>query len=44
MLKNKNGNGVLDRMDSQEIIDYIMENMYGEVRDIIMENEIPDGE
>jgi len=41
---NKNGNNVLDKMDPNELIEYVMERFYGEIRDMVLENEIPDGE
>ena len=44
MLKNKNGNSVLDRMDQDELLDYVMDNYYGELRDMILENEEHDEE
>jgi len=39
MIKNKNGNSVLDKMDQDELLDYVIDNYYQELRDYVMENE-----
>jgi len=36
---NKNGNSVLDNIDPDELINYVLSNYYQEVKDYVMENE-----
>jgi len=43
MIKNKNGNNVLDRIDESELVDYVIENFYDQIRDYVMDNEMDNG-
>jgi len=37
--RTKQGNRLLDMVESDEVIDYVLDNFYDEVRQTVLENE-----